>query len=69
MDGWKTFFASRTVWANGVGLAALILNGLGFDGGAIEQEAAVEALLEMTAGLAFLASTLFRVVATRKLTV
>ena len=69
MDDWKSFFASRTVWANLVGLTALILASFGFDGGAIDKDGAVEALLQVVAGLSFLASTAFRVLATRKLTV
>ncbi len=68
MDSWKNFFASRTVWANLVGLAALIASSLGADVPAADQEAATDALLQVVAGLSFLASTVFRVMAKTRLT-
>jgi hypothetical protein len=69
MDDWKNFFASRTIWSNLVGLAALLLGAFGFDLGAAEQEGVVVAVGQIVAGGCFLASTVFRVLATRKLSV
>jgi hypothetical protein len=67
MSDWKNFFASRTVWANLVGLAALVASSLGSDVPQAEQEAATDALLQVVAGLSFLASIAFRVMARRRL--
>jgi len=69
MDDWKNFFASRTIWANFVGLGALIVGSLGYDSGGIDQDRTVEALMQVVAGVSFAASTAFRVLATRRLTV
>ena len=67
MSNWKNFFASRTVWANFVGLAALVASSLGIDVAQADQEGATDALLQVVAGLSFLASTAFRVVAKKRL--
>jgi hypothetical protein len=69
MSEWKTFLESRTVWANLVGLTALILSSLGFSSLGFDQEKIIDMILQVVAGLSFLASTVFRVLATRKLTV
>ncbi len=67
MSDWKSFFASRTVWANLVGLAALVASSFGIDVALADQEGATDALLQVVAGLSFLASTVFRVMAKRRL--
>jgi len=67
MTDWKTFLASRTVWANIIGLAALLAGALGVDVAPSDQEKAADAVLQIVAGLSFLASTAFRVLATRRL--
>jgi hypothetical protein len=69
MSEWKTFLESRTVWANLVGLTALILSSLGFSSLGFDQEKIIDTILQVVAGLSFLASTTFRLLATRKLTV
>jgi hypothetical protein len=69
MSEWKTFLESRTVWANLVGLTALILSSLGFSSLGFDQEKIIDVILQVVAGFSFLASTVFRVLATRKLTV
>ncbi len=69
MSEWKTFLESRTVCANLVGLTALILSSLGFSSLGFDQEKIIDVILQVVAGLSFLASTVFRVLATRKLTV
>jgi hypothetical protein len=63
----KTPFASRTVWANLVGLAALVLPLAGFDASGLDQERLVEAGATLVAAGSFVASSVFRVVATRRL--
>ncbi len=63
----KSILASRTVWANLVGLAALVLGALGYGPDALDQEAVTEAILQMVAAGSFLASTVFRLLATKQL--
>ena len=63
----KTILASRTVWSNLIGLAALILGLVGFDGSALATGAVEEALVQFIAAGSFIASTLFRIVATKQI--
>jgi hypothetical protein len=65
----KSIFLSRTVWANLVGLVALALGFLGFDTRALDEAAVVESSLQIVAAGSFVLSTVFRIVATRRLTV
>ena len=69
MSDWKNLFASRTVWANFVGLGALVAGGFGIDLSGTDQEATTNALLQVVAGVSFLASTTFRILASKKLLV
>ena len=63
----KTILASRTVWANLIGLAALVLGLFGFDGSALATGAVEEALVQLLAAGSFIASTLFRILATKQI--
>ena len=63
----KTILASRTVWSNLIGLAALVLGLFGFDGSALATGAVEEALLQIIAAGSFIASTLIRIVATKQI--
>jgi hypothetical protein len=64
----KTILESRTVWANLVGLLAPLLAALGVPREAIgDQGAITDAVLQLIAGGSFLTSTLFRILATRRL--
>ncbi len=63
----KTILASRTVWSNLIGLAALVLGLFGFDGSALATGAVEEAVLQIIAAGSFIASTLFRIVATKQI--
>ena len=65
----KSIFLSRTVWANLVGLVALALGFLGFDIRGLDEAAVVESILQIVAAGSFVLSTVFRIVATRRLTV
>ena len=67
MDRSKSMFESRTVWANLIGLAAILASIFGFNTGLIDQNALVDSILSAMAGVSFVASTLFRVIATRKI--
>lgn len=63
----KTPLASRTVWANLVGLAALALPLVGIDASELDTERLAEAAATLVAAGSFIASTVFRVVATSRL--
>jgi hypothetical protein len=63
----KSLLASRTVWANVVGLLAVAAQVAGVDIGAEEADRLVEAVLQIVAAASFLASTVFRVVATARI--
>lgn len=67
MDLTKTFLASRTIWANLVGLFALTLSFMGFDTTGLDKSALTENLLQAVAAISFVASTLFRVLASRRI--
>jgi hypothetical protein len=64
----KPILTSRTLWSNAVGLLALLLAASGIPADVLgDTGKIVDAILQITAGASFLASTLFRVLATRKL--
>ena len=63
----KTILASRTIWSNLIGLAALVLGLFGFDSSALATGAVEEALLQIIAAGSFIASTIFRIVATKQI--
>jgi hypothetical protein len=67
MIEFKNLLLSRTVWANAVGLAALLLSMFGFNVPVIEKEQLVEAILQVVTGGSFVASTIFRILATKKI--
>jgi len=63
----KTILASRTVWANLIGLAALILGMFGYDTSTVDESAFQEALVQVIAAASFIASTVFRILASKQL--
>ena len=63
----KTILASRTIWANLIGLAALVLGLFGFDTSALSTGAVEEALVQFVAAGSFIASTVFRILATKQI--
>ena len=63
----KTILASRTVWANLIGLAALVLGLFGFDASALNSPGFAEAAAQLIAAASFVASTVFRILATRQI--
>ncbi len=67
MDITKTVFSSRTIWANGIGLVALLLSWFGFDTAGIDKSALTDSLFQAVAAISFVASTFFRVIASKKL--
>jgi lysozyme family protein len=67
MTDTKSAFASRTVWANIVGLGSLGLGMFGVQTGAIDQSGLADALAQLGAGVSFIASTYFRLQATKQI--
>lgn len=63
----KTILASRTVWANLIGLVALILGLFGFDASSLTAGAFLDALVQCVAAASFVASTVFRILATKQI--
>lgn len=63
----KPVLMSKTVWTNAIGLLAFALSTLGFDTSTLDSERLVENVLQAIVGLSFVFSTLFRIVATRRL--
>jgi lysozyme family protein len=64
----KSPLASRTVWANIIGLGSLALGTAGVQTGALDQSGLAEALAQVAAGISFIASTYFRLQATKQIT-
>lgn len=67
MNDTQTLFASRTVWSNIIGLAALVLSvtghsAVGFDAGQV-----TDAVMQIIAAGSFVASTVFRIFSTKKI--
>ncbi|WP_112663092.1 hypothetical protein [Microvirga flavescens] len=63
----KTVLSSRTVWANAIGLLAIAFGVFGFDVSTLDSGAVAEAIVQIVAAVSFVASTVFRVVATKQL--
>jgi lysozyme family protein len=63
----KTILESRTIWANMIGFASLALSIFGFQTGEIDANLVADKALEAIAAVSFIASTIFRVLATKKL--
>lgn len=68
MDDWKHFLLSRTIWANAIGFAALMLDMFGFAGIAAEdQSQLVDQFLKLIEAGGFVAGILFRALARDRL--
>lgn len=67
MDSNKSILASRTLWANTIGLAALGLSALGFNTSALDVSALTDSLFQVIAAGSFIISSVFRVMATKRL--
>ena len=63
----KTVLASRTIWSNVIGLAALGLGLFGLDASSLQTGEFTEAVVQLVAVGSFVASTLFRIRATKQL--
>ena len=63
----KSILASRTVWANVLGLAAIVLSLFGVDAGSVDVNGLAEAAAQLVAAGSFIASTIFRIVAEKQI--
>lgn len=63
----KTLLQSRTIWANVVGFGCIALSLMGFQTAGLDQGLLTDRLLELVAAGSFVASTVFRVIATKRL--
>jgi uncharacterized membrane protein YqjE len=67
MNDVKSILASRTVWANIVGLASVSLSLAGIDLGEADANRLVEAATQIVAAMSFIGSTVFRIAASQRL--
>ena len=67
MDATKSILTSRTLWANTIGLMALGLSALGFNTQALDTSAITDSLFQLVAAGSFIISSIFRVVATKRI--
>ena len=63
----KALLASRTVWSNLIGLGCLALGLFGVQTGSIDPNGLADAAVQIVAGVSFIASTFFRVRATKQI--
>jgi putative chitinase len=65
---WKSYFKSRTIWANLIGFAALALDISGFNGISVDdQSQLVDQLLKLVEAGGFIAGVVFRAIARDRL--
>jgi lysozyme family protein len=67
MNDVKSILASRTVWANLVGLASIGLSLAGVDTGDVDANRFAESAAQLVAAASFIGSTVFRIAASRRL--
>ena len=67
MEDVKSILASRTVWANFVGLLSIGFALVGIDTGDLDADRVAEAAAQLVAAARFLCSTVFRIAASRRL--
>lgn len=63
----KSILASRTIWSNLIGLAAIGLAAAGYDSTGLDAGRLMDAGLQIVTAASFIASSVFRVLATRRL--
>ena len=68
MNDWKSYLRSRSIWANLIGLSALVLNFFGLQGLAGEDQVQlVDAILKIVEAGGFIAGAIFRAIASKRL--
>jgi hypothetical protein len=63
----KSILASRTVWANLIGLTAILVGLFGYDTATLDANAVADAIVQIVVSASFIASTVFRIAATKLL--
>ncbi len=67
MDTTKSLLASRTLWANAIGLLAVGLSAFGFNTSVLDVGALTDHIFQGVAAGSFVISSLFRVLASKRL--
>ena len=67
MTGSKSLLTSRTLWSNVIGLGAVVFSLLGVDTGMVDQGLLADAIPQAIAAISFVASSVFRITATKRL--
>jgi lysozyme family protein len=67
MNDTKSLLTSRTLWSNLVGLAALLAGIVGIDASGLDTQGLADAIPQAVAAVSFIASSVFRIQATRRL--
>lgn len=67
MEGFKSALNSRTVWSGIIALAGAVLNAFGYELGAADSEALVEAIGGVMTAIGSVGAIFFRVKATKKI--
>ena len=63
----KNLLTSKTLWSNLIGLGAIMLSLFGIDASGVDSDGLAHAIPQAVAAVSFIASTLFRVTATKRL--
>ncbi len=63
----KNLVKSRTLWSNAIGLGAFGLSHFGLDISGLDQSKVLDSILQVVTAASFVSSSVFRVVATKKL--
>jgi lysozyme family protein len=63
----KTLLTSKTLWSNLVGLGAVVLSIFGLDPSGVDHAGLSQAIPEVVAGLSFIASSVFRITASKRI--
>ncbi len=67
MNDTKNLLTSKTLWSNLIGLGAIMLSLFGIDASGVDSDGLSQAIPQAVAAVSFIASTLFRVSATKRL--
>lgn len=63
----KTLLTSKTLWSNLIGLSAVMLSIFGIDASGIDHDGLSQAIPQVVAGLSFIASSAFRIMASKRI--
>lgn len=69
MTDTKSLLTSKTLWSNLVGLSAVMLSIFGIDASGVDHAGLSQAIPQVVAGLSFIASSVFRITAKRRIAI